>query len=252
MPGLHWSELPADVLAILRRGAVIPAHPLALDERRQFDRVSQRALARYYIDAGSGGLAVGVHATQFQIRDVGPLPARAGAGGRDGAELGPAAAGDDRRRDRQDRPGPGRGAHGARPGLSRRAAWPQRDEGRERGRADRALQRRRGGDAADRLLPADGGRRHPAVAQLLDALRGHRQRRRHQGRALQSLRHARCRVRRRGGRRRGARHALYRQRRSHRGGPGDTAQGARRMAARRHCASRVGCSATGACGRGRP
>ena len=71
MPGLHWSELPADVLAILRRGTVIPAHPLALDESRRFDRVSQRALSRYYIDAGSGGLAVGVHATQFAIRDVG-------------------------------------------------------------------------------------------------------------------------------------------------------------------------------------
>jgi dihydrodipicolinate synthetase family protein len=71
MPGLSWSELPAEVLAILRRGAVIPAHPLALDEKRQFDRVSQRALSRYYIDAGSGGLAVGVHATQFAIRNVG-------------------------------------------------------------------------------------------------------------------------------------------------------------------------------------
>jgi len=71
MAGLHWSELPADVVASLRHGVVIPAHPLALDERRQFDRVSQRALSRYYIDAGSGGLAVGVHATQFQIRDVG-------------------------------------------------------------------------------------------------------------------------------------------------------------------------------------
>jgi dihydrodipicolinate synthetase family protein len=71
MAGLHWSELPAEVLAILRRGAVIPAHPLALDAQRQFDHVSQRALSRYYIDAGSGGLAVGVHATQFQIRDVG-------------------------------------------------------------------------------------------------------------------------------------------------------------------------------------
>jgi hypothetical protein len=71
MTGLHWSDLPADVLAILRRGTVIPAHPLALDERRRFDRVSQRALTRYYADAGSGGLAVGVHATQFQIRDVG-------------------------------------------------------------------------------------------------------------------------------------------------------------------------------------
>src|SRR5690349_596498 len=71
MRGAHWSEIPADVLAILRRGAVLPAHPLALDEKRQFDRASQRALSRYYIDAGSGGLAVGVHATQFQVRDVG-------------------------------------------------------------------------------------------------------------------------------------------------------------------------------------
>jgi hypothetical protein len=71
MRGAHRSDLPADIVAILRRGAVIPAHPLALDERRQFDRASQRALSRYYIDAGSGGLAVGVHATQFQIREVG-------------------------------------------------------------------------------------------------------------------------------------------------------------------------------------
>jgi hypothetical protein len=50
---------------------VLPAHPLALDANRQFDRQSQQALSRYYIDAGSGGLAVGVHATQFQIRDKG-------------------------------------------------------------------------------------------------------------------------------------------------------------------------------------
>ena len=71
MTGVHWSDLPGEVLRILRDGAVLPAHPLALDERRQFDRVSQRALSRYYIDAGSGGLAVGVHATQFEIRDVG-------------------------------------------------------------------------------------------------------------------------------------------------------------------------------------
>ena len=69
--GLHWSDIPAPVLAVLRGGAVLPAHPLALDDARDFDRESQRALARYYIDAGSGGLAVGVHATQFQIRDVG-------------------------------------------------------------------------------------------------------------------------------------------------------------------------------------
>jgi Dihydrodipicolinate synthetase family len=66
-----WTDIPADVLAVLRRGTVLPAHPLALDEHRQFDSQSQRALGRYYIDAGAGGLAVGVHATQFQIRAAG-------------------------------------------------------------------------------------------------------------------------------------------------------------------------------------
>jgi dihydrodipicolinate synthase/N-acetylneuraminate lyase len=67
----HWSNIPAPVLAVLRQGAVMPAHPLALDQNRNFDVQAQRALARYYIDAGSGGLAVGVHSTQFAIRDVG-------------------------------------------------------------------------------------------------------------------------------------------------------------------------------------
>ena len=59
------------MLELLRRGVVIPAHPLALNARRQLDERRQRALARYYLDAGSGGLAVGVHATQFAIREVG-------------------------------------------------------------------------------------------------------------------------------------------------------------------------------------
>jgi hypothetical protein len=68
---LHWSQLPKESLALLRRGTVIPAHPLALDAKRRFDALRQRALTRYYIDAGSGGLAVGVHATQFAIRDKG-------------------------------------------------------------------------------------------------------------------------------------------------------------------------------------
>jgi len=71
MPSASWTDLPAEVLAILREGAVLPAHPLALDEGRRFDRQSQRALSRYYIDAGAGGLAVGVHATQFRIREAG-------------------------------------------------------------------------------------------------------------------------------------------------------------------------------------
>ena len=66
-----WSDLPADVLACLRRGAVIPAHPLALDAARKLDVRRQKALTRYYIDAGSGGLAVGVHSTQFAIRETG-------------------------------------------------------------------------------------------------------------------------------------------------------------------------------------
>ena len=69
--GLHRSGVPEDVLAVLRRGTVIPAHPLALDAGRKLDVRRQRALGRYYIDAGAGGLAVGVHTTQFAIRDVG-------------------------------------------------------------------------------------------------------------------------------------------------------------------------------------
>lgn len=56
------------VLASLRRGTVIPAHPLALNVRREFDPRRMRALSRYYLAAGAGGLAVGVHTTQFGIR----------------------------------------------------------------------------------------------------------------------------------------------------------------------------------------
>ena len=67
----QWQDWPSPVLDALRRGVVIPAHPLALDASRQFDRRRQKALTRYYLDAGSGGLAVGVHTTQFAIRDVG-------------------------------------------------------------------------------------------------------------------------------------------------------------------------------------
>jgi hypothetical protein len=57
------------VLNILQRGVVIPACPLALTEQRRLDERRQRALCRYYIAAGAGGLAVGVHTTQFAIRD---------------------------------------------------------------------------------------------------------------------------------------------------------------------------------------
>ena len=53
----------------LHEGTVIPANPLALDENRNFDVKRQRAICRYYLDSGVGGLAVAVHTTQFEIRD---------------------------------------------------------------------------------------------------------------------------------------------------------------------------------------
>jgi dihydrodipicolinate synthase/N-acetylneuraminate lyase len=68
---MHWHELPSDVIARFRAGTVIPAHPLALDASRRLDTRRQRALTRYYLDAGAGGLAVGVHTTQFAIREAG-------------------------------------------------------------------------------------------------------------------------------------------------------------------------------------
>jgi dihydrodipicolinate synthase/N-acetylneuraminate lyase len=57
------------VLSTLRQGVAIPAMPLALNAQRKLDERRQRALARYYIAAGVGGIAAGVHTTQFQIRD---------------------------------------------------------------------------------------------------------------------------------------------------------------------------------------
>ncbi|HEX8520610.1 MAG TPA: hypothetical protein VF669_00055 [Tepidisphaeraceae bacterium] len=67
------TTLASDVRATLAKGVAIPAHPLALTSARKLDERRQRALSRYYIAAGAGGLAVGVHTTQFEIRnkDVG-------------------------------------------------------------------------------------------------------------------------------------------------------------------------------------
>ena len=59
------------VARTLQQGVVIPAHPLAIDANRRLDERRQRALSRYYIASGAGGLAVGVHTTQFEIRDPG-------------------------------------------------------------------------------------------------------------------------------------------------------------------------------------
>jgi len=66
----HFPQPPGWVQAKLREGQVIPAHPLALTAARKLDEVQQRALTRYYHAAGAGGIAVGVHTTQFAIRDA--------------------------------------------------------------------------------------------------------------------------------------------------------------------------------------
>ena len=63
--------MESNVRAALQDGRVIPAHPLALDGNGRLDERRQRALTRYYAAAGAGGLAVGVHTTQFAIRDPG-------------------------------------------------------------------------------------------------------------------------------------------------------------------------------------
>lgn len=64
-----FPQPPERIAGILRRGTVIPAHPLALKADRSLDERRQRALTRYYLDAGAGGLAVGVHTTEFAIHD---------------------------------------------------------------------------------------------------------------------------------------------------------------------------------------
>ena len=61
---------PVSAREHLRSGVAIPAHPLALTAARTLDERRQRALSRYYFDAGAGGLAVGVHTTQFAIRET--------------------------------------------------------------------------------------------------------------------------------------------------------------------------------------
>src|SRR5437773_1210440 len=60
---------PPWVFSALREGLVIPAHPLALTRARKLDERRQRALTRYYHASGAGGIAVGVHTTQFAIRE---------------------------------------------------------------------------------------------------------------------------------------------------------------------------------------
>lgn len=63
------NDIPKEILTEVRKGTVIPAMPLALNEDRTLDTAHQKAIVRYYMDAGSGGIAAGVHSTQFEIRD---------------------------------------------------------------------------------------------------------------------------------------------------------------------------------------
>lgn len=67
---MQIGDIPSDALAAFRSGGVIPAHPLALTADRRLDERRQRGLSRYYLDAGVVGLAVGVHTTQFAIRQA--------------------------------------------------------------------------------------------------------------------------------------------------------------------------------------
>ena len=61
--------LDPEIKSLLHKGAVIPAHPLALNEDRRLNESRQRLLTRYYMASGAGGIAIGVHTTQFKIRD---------------------------------------------------------------------------------------------------------------------------------------------------------------------------------------
>ena len=61
--------LRRELKELLHSGTVIPAHPLALDAHRKIDEKRQRRLTQYYMACGTGGVAVGVHTTQFEIRD---------------------------------------------------------------------------------------------------------------------------------------------------------------------------------------
>jgi dihydrodipicolinate synthase/N-acetylneuraminate lyase len=68
MTDMKFDKIPAEVITNLHKGEVIPALPLALNSKRKLDERRQRALIRYYLDAGAGGIAIAVHTTQFAIR----------------------------------------------------------------------------------------------------------------------------------------------------------------------------------------
>ena len=223
MRGVHWNDLPADVLAILRRGAVIPAHPLALDETAPIrPRLAARALALLHRCRRRRARGRRARHAVPDPRSR-PLPAGAGAGGRDRASwterplvMIAGVIGRTAQASSEARIARALGYHAVLLGL-----------GAMKGASEDELIEHCSAVAGEMpligfyLQPAVGGIRLSRA--LLDALCRDRQRGRHQGGAVQPLRHARRRLRRRRRRRRGARHALHRQRRSHRRRPGDAA-----------------------------
>lgn len=66
---MNRKQLNPALVALLKSGTVIPAHPLALNSERKLDEEKQRQLTRYYMASGAGGIAIAVHSTQFEIRD---------------------------------------------------------------------------------------------------------------------------------------------------------------------------------------
>ena len=246
---MHWNELPQPVLSTLRRGAVIPAHPLALGPDRQFDKQSQRAISRYYLDAGSGGLAVGVHSTQFAIREVGlyrpvlelaietarewtdrPLVMIAGAVGRTAQAV------------EEAKTARALGYHAVLLSLAALKGASE-DEliehcaavAREMPLVGFYLQTAVGGIALSRAFWA----RFAAIDNVVAIKVAPFNRYRTLDVAVGIV----------AGAGRGPHHALHRQRRSHRRRPGDAHGGAHRKSRRDACASRAACSAIGACGR---
>ena len=208
---MHHSEIKADVRKLIADGTV---HPRASARARRQPRARRQASARtdallYRCRRRRTGRRRPHHAIRDPRRR--PVPAGAGAGGGDGGKLDQTAARDGRRPGGPDPTGHCGSANRARHRLSRRPAQPRGDEVGFRRRDHRAL---RGGGArnpAGRLLPAAGGRRRHPRRQFLAPLCGHRQRHRHQDRAVQPLPNARRAARRGGGRRARPRRALYRQ-----------------------------------------
>ena len=68
---MNYTDINKEILSAFQKGVVIPALPLALNSNRRLDEQRQRALLRYYLNAGCGGIAVAVHTTQFAIRQPG-------------------------------------------------------------------------------------------------------------------------------------------------------------------------------------